>query len=196
MKLHYSLPPLLLGVLVTACAHTTPAPSGSSADTAKSNSTPLHPSPPSISTSVHNPSLLEFASDFSEMNAEAQKKELIQIQEKISAHHDELHQKVRAAMIYSIPGSRLRDSSKAQPLLDELAREKRLTSEEKIITAILKEYAIEANKLSQRIRDEQRRADDAQQKADALQQKLDELKKIERTMMQKSLKDSSRGSSK
>ncbi|MCB5183879.1 hypothetical protein LG201_01515 [Methylobacillus gramineus] len=197
MKLHV-FPPLVFSVLLTACAHTSPTPAKTDLETKKSDSTPLHQ--PSTSqtavTSYHQPSLLEFAFDFSEMTPETQKKELTQIQDKISAHRDELHHKVKAAMIYSIPGSRLRDSSKAQPLLDELTREKRLNSEEKMMVAILREYALEASKLSQRIRDEQKRTEENQQKADALQQKLDELKKIERTMMQKSLKELSRGSGK
>lgn len=137
-------------------------------------------------------SLLEFANDFSALPPETQKKELAAILHKISTNSDDLQQKTRAAIIYSIPGSKLRDALKAQPLLDELAREKQLGKEESAIVSILRDNSAEITKLNQRIREEQRRADDNQQKAGALQQKLDELKQIERTMMQKSLKDPNR----
>lgn len=194
MKPKYLFPPLALCVLLSACAHQgKPAPA-----IEHETSKVISHTPSSTKEIVETraASLLEFSSDFNDLGLEAQKKELALILQKIADHHDEIQQKARAALIYAHPGSRLRDALKAQPLLEELAREKRLSKEERTIISLLKDNAAEISKLNQRIREEQKRSDDNQQKADALQQKLDELKKIERTMMQKSLKDPGRSSSK
>lgn len=196
MNSKYLLPPVVLSLLLSACAH-----QGKQAPASVDHheSSKVIPSTQTSSKEVHETraaSLLEFSSDFNDLNLEAQKKELAQVLQKIADHQDEIQQKARAALIYAHPASKLRDALKAQPLLDELAREKRLSKEERHIINLLKDNAAETSKLTQRIREEQKRSDDNQQKADALQQKLDELKKIERTMMQKSLKDPGRSSSK
>ncbi|MCB5191734.1 hypothetical protein LG198_13425 [Methylobacillus arboreus] len=191
------IPPMLVGLLLSACAHQPkPTVSAPAASTEQVQNPPPHIAAHKENTSEHTPGLLEFISNFSELPLDAQKKELAQTLQKISIHHDELHQKTKAAIIYAVPGSKLRDPLKAQPLLEELAREKRLSKEENAIVAILREHAAETGKLNQRIREEQRRSEESQQKTNSLQQKLDELKKIERTMMQKSLKDPNRSSSK
>jgi hypothetical protein len=101
---------------------------------------------------------------------------------------------MKAAIIYAIPASRLRDVNKAQVLLDELIRDKTLDKRRKTLAIILKDYIsensksvdesnkllIENNKLSQKVRDEQKRADN-------LQQTLDDLKTIEKTMVDREL---------
>lgn len=190
MNSRHQLIAALACMLLSACAHH--PKSGAPADPIQEK--PTHPalSSASIEAIPHSSSLLEFANDFSGLSPEAQKKELAAILHKISINSSDFQQKTRAAIIYSIPGSKLRDPLKAQPLLDELAREKQLSKEESAIVSILKDNSAEITRLSQRLREEQRRADDNQQKASALQQKLDELKQIERTMMQKSLKDPNR----
>ncbi|MFJ5444836.1 hypothetical protein ACIKP9_01190 [Methylobacillus methanolivorans] len=182
----------MAGALLNACAHqpqSTGALEKTSAPTAASQAN---------SHKEHHtePSLLEFISNFSELSLELQKKELAAALQKSSNNNNDLQQKTRIAIIYSIPGSKLRDPLKAQPLLDELAREKQLSKEESAIVSILRDNAAETTKLNQRLREELRRAEENQQKANGLQQKLDELKKIERTMMQKSLKDPNRSGSK
>jgi hypothetical protein len=75
-------------------------------------------------------------------------------------------------------------------LLDDLLKEKTLDNERRILATLLRDYLIETNKLAQKMRDEQKRADGSQQKLDALQQKndalqqmLDDLKNIEKTMV-------------
>ena len=190
MNFRYQLITAMTCILLSACAHH--PKSGVPADLTQENPTPPSLSSASIQPILHSSSLLEFVDDFSGLSSEAQKKELANILRKISTNSSNLQQKTRAAIIYSIPGSKLRDPLKAQPLLDELARENQLSKEESAIVSILRDNSAEITRLSQRLREEQRRADDNQQKASALQQKLDELKQIERTMMQKSLRDPNR----
>lgn len=130
-----------------------------------------------------NNGLLEYAGNFVELPAEAQKKELAQINQSLAQNKNDLNSRMKAAMIYALPNSRQRDVVKAQVLLDDLLREKTLDSERKTLAALLRDYILENNKLflennklSQKARDEQKRAD-------ALQQKLDDLKNIEKTMV-------------
>lgn len=137
-----------------------------------------------------NNGLLEYAGSFVELSAEAQKKELAQINQSLAQNKNDLNIRMKAAMIYALPNSRQRDVVKAQVLLDDLLREKTLDNERKTLAALLRDYILENNKLSQKARDEQKRADTLQQKADSLQQKadtlqqkLDELKNIEKTMV-------------
>lgn len=190
MNSRHQLMAVLACMLLSACAHH--PKSATPADPKQEHSPHSSASPVITQQMSSSSSLLEFANNFSALPPETQKKELAAILHKISTNSDDLQQKTRAAIIYSIPGSKLRDALKAQPLLDELAREKQLGKEESAIVSILRDNSAEITKLNQRIREEQRRADDNQQKAGALQQKLDELKQIERTMMQKSLKDPNR----
>ena len=190
MNSKHQLITVLACMLLSACAHH--PKSGAPAELKQEQHLHSSESPAPVQQISSSSSLLEFADDFSGLSPEAQKKELATILHKISMNSSDFHQKIQAAIVYSIPGSKLRDPFKAQPLLDELAREKQLSKEESAIVSILRDNSTEITKLNQRIREEQRRADDNQQKAGALQQKLDELKQIERTMMQKSLKDPNR----
>lgn len=191
MNTKHLLPLAMTGLLLNACAHQ-PKP------TPTLDSQEAHPTP-ATQIAVHKehhpaPSLLEFISNFSELPLESQKKELADTLQKINNNNNDLYYRTRVAIIYAIPSSKLRDPLKAQPLLDELAREKRLSKEEGAIVSLLRENAAETAKLNQRLREELRRAEENQQRANSLQQKLDELKNIERTMMQKSLKDPNRSS--
>jgi predicted ribosome quality control (RQC) complex YloA/Tae2 family protein len=97
---------------------------------------------------------------------------------------------MKLAMIYALPNSRLHDSARAQTLLDELLREKLQDSELKTLAILLRDHINENNKLIQKAREEQKRADSAQQKSDASQQKisdlerkLQDLKNIEKAMV-------------
>ncbi|HLD08430.1 MAG TPA: hypothetical protein VJB68_00105 [Methylophilaceae bacterium] len=132
---------------------------------------------------ISNQTLLEYAGSFVELSADAQKKELIQINQAISQNKNDLKNRMKAAMVYALPNSRLRDTAKAQNLLDDLLREKTLDNERKALATLLRDYIIEINKLTQKARDEQKRADALQQKNEALQQMLDDLKNIEKTMI-------------
>lgn len=116
--------------------------------------------------------LLEFAEHFVELSPETQKKELSQA----SQNKQDSNSRIKVAMIYALPSSKLRDTAKAQILLDELMRDKILDKEQKSLVSLLAEYSNDSNKLLLKLRDEQKRGD-------TLQQQLDELKNIEKTMV-------------
>jgi Holliday junction resolvase RusA-like endonuclease len=130
-------------------------------------------------TTIINPTssrldVLDFAESFGEMTFEQQKKELLQNNQ----NKGDLTSRIKIAMIYGLPNSKLRDTNKAQALLDELARDKNLDGDRKILTLIMRDYITENNKLGIKVRDEQKRAD-------TLQQKLDDLKNIEKMMLER-----------
>lgn len=118
--------------------------------------------------------VLDFAENFSDLSLEAQKRELHQN----SQNKNDLTSRIKVAMIYALPASKLRDTNKAQALLDDLSKEKNLDGDRKILTLIMRDYIAENNKLGNKARDEQKRAD-------TLQQKLDELKNIEKMMLER-----------
>lgn len=148
------------------------------------------PIPVTISPATGNERLLEYAGRFVDLSPEAQKKELAQVNQSLSQNKNDLGNRMKAALIYALPKSRLRDISKAQILLDDLLREKTLDTERRTLAEILRDNMAESSKLLQKMHDEQKRTDAlqqkldaAQQRADALQQKLDDLKTIEKTMI-------------
>lgn len=138
--------------------------------------------------------LLIFAKHFGELSAENQKKESTLVMQALNRNKKDTLNRVKAAMIYSLPNSRLRDTTRALPLLADLQRDK--PSDEDVISlvSILKDYVEDRqklednnkkledsnNKLAQKAKDEQRRADE-------LQQKLDALKNIDKIMIERGL---------
>ncbi len=141
-------------------------------------------------TTNNNQSLLEFAGSFMDMPEDAQKKQALQLNQALASNKSDLRNKMKLAMVYALPNSKVHDTGKAQTLLDELLREKFLDSDLKIMATLLRDSIAENNKLSQKIREEQKRADSAQQKLDASQQKigdlerkLQDLKNIEKAMV-------------
>jgi hypothetical protein len=125
----------------------------------------------------NNQSLLEFAGSFVDLPEEAQKKQALQFNQVLTSNKGDLKNKMKLAMIYALPNSKVHDTGRAQTLLDELLREKLLDSELKTMATLLRDHIIESNKLSQKIREEQKRADSAQQKLDASQQKIGDLER-------------------
>lgn len=118
--------------------------------------------------------VLDFAESFGDMSLEAQRKELQQN----SQNRNDLNSRIKVAMIYALPSSKLRDTNKAQALLDDLAKDKNLEGDRKVLMLIMRDYIAENNKSGNKARDEQKRAD-------TLQQKLDELKNIEKMMLER-----------
>lgn len=141
---------------------------------ANSTTGTISQTPTAVSGSTSRLDVLDFAENFGEMSLEAQKKELHQN----SQNKNDLTSRIKVAMIYALPASKLRDTNKAQALLDDLSKEKNLDGDRKILTLIMRDYIAENNKLGNKARDEQRRAD-------TLQQKLDELKNIEKMMLER-----------
>lgn len=187
---------LLPALLLNACT-SLPKNSSAPANQPRSSGSPNENTPPtacSATSLLAGDGLLEYSGRFMELSAEAQKKELAQINEGLSQNKSDFNYRMKAAIIYAIPASRLRDVNKAQVLLDELMRDKTLDKRHKTLAIILKDYISENsksvdesnkllnenNKLSQKVRDEQKRADN-------LQQTLDDLKTIEKTMVDREL---------
>ena len=123
------------------------------------------------------------------MSADDQKLELLRVNQSLSLNKNDNLQRMKLAVILALPSSRLRDTMKAQALLDDLLKEKNLSSEQKLLALLLNDINAESIRLSAKAKDDQKRADalqkkadDLQQKSDELQQKLNDLKNIERTM--------------
>lgn len=141
--------------------------------------------------------ILDYIGRFSSLSAEEQKKELAQINENLSLNKLDFNYRMKAMVIYAIPGTRLRDIPKAQAFVDGLMREKTLDPQRKVLAGLLRDYItdnarqvqennrlqqennrlfLENITLAQKNRDEQKRAD-------TLQQTLDELKAIEKSLI-------------
>ncbi len=181
--------PLLLTASLSACVAPAHKPM------------PVVEAAPPAAIIIAEPALKESMSDYvSNMMAasqETQKKELAQLTTSTAKlNQPDVITRVKLALLYGMPSSRVRDPAKAMPLLDELVRDSTLDTESRVLTTLLRDYQLESNKQAQRLRDEQKRgdtlqskvsglqstADSAQSKADTLQRKLDELKNIEKTM--------------
>lgn len=132
------------------------------------------------STLADYKSILVFSQEFPKLSQEAQRKELAKLNQ---AAVYNARSKLLLAMAYGLPSSHLRDTSKAQTLLDEIAADKRLEEESLTLATIMRDYINELNKSAQKTKEEQKRADATQQKLDELQKKLDDLKNIEKTMV-------------
>lgn len=127
--------------------------------------------------------LLVYAMRFGNLTLDQQKKELTQVLQALNRNKKDAFTRLKAALIYSLPSSRLHDNAKAMPLLTELQREKTLEEDVVALVDLLRDLVEErqradenATRLNQRIRDEQHRADE-------LQAKLDALKNIEKTLI-------------
>jgi chromosome segregation ATPase len=140
--------------------------------------------------------ILAYALRYSALPAEDQRKEYAQVMQAYNHNKESLSNRIRAALVMALPGSRQRDNAKALALLDEIQREQSADQDARAIAALLREYVAERQKLeentaklTQKVTDEQKRiellqgkADALQIRADTLQQKLDELKNIEKTL--------------
>lgn len=160
---------LLTGLfLLSSCAQL-PKTSGTS-----------YPAPVFSSTQASKTSHLVFAYEFPKLSLEEQRKKLTSLNQ-VSA--PDAKTKLELAIAYSMPNSRVRDYTKAQPLLEELLADKSLDAETIALASLIQEHLNDANKNSLKAREEQKRADSTQQKLDELQKKLDDLKNIEKTMV-------------
>lgn len=127
--------------------------------------------------------LLVYARRLIEMSPENQKKEQAQIMQALGRNKKDSFNRLKAALIYSLAGSRYRDNARALSMIAELQRDKPMEDDLGALVALLKDFVEDRQKLeeqaarlAQKARDEQRRADD-------LQLKLDALKNIEKTLI-------------
>lgn len=163
---------LITALFITAgCSHLPKAPDQK--DMQSQNKVMPH------ANSDHNKPLT-FAGSFQKMSSDAQKKELTRLNQ--TAKQD-ARAKLLLAMAYGLPASRVRDTNKAQLLLEDLILNKSLDEENLSLAVIMQDYISESNRFSEKAKDEQKRADLTQQKLDELQKKLDDLKHIEKTMV-------------
>ena len=133
--------------------------------------------------------LLDFSTQFIELTAEEQRKELTRLNQASQTKSD-LKARMQLGLALSVPGSRVRDSSRALSVFEELLNEKDLDAQSRLMATIFRDHLSEASKMTQKVRDESKRADTAQQKLDDSQKKLDDLQKklndlknIEKTMV-------------
>ncbi|HSH98346.1 MAG: hypothetical protein ACAH07_03555 [Methylophilaceae bacterium] len=181
MKLLYLIPPLLCLQLLNGCA------------LMNKQTKPSQPEANAVSVQpvqVNNEDLLDYISKLTDLPADAQKKELAQVLQALGQNKTDISLRSKAAIMYAIPASKVKDNIKAQSLLDDLLKEKTLEAKQKSLLLLIRDFVSDNNKLASKIKDEQKRSeaaqqkfDAAQQRADALQQKLDELKDIEKTMI-------------
>lgn len=127
--------------------------------------------------------LLVYAMRFGNLTLDQQKKIQTQVLQALNRNKKDNFLRLKAAIIYSVPSSRLHDNAKAIALLSELQREKELEEDVTALIDLLRDVVEErqraddnAARLTQKVRDEQRRAEE-------LQAKLDALKNIEKTLI-------------
>jgi len=183
MKSNYLIPILLCLQLLNGCAFINKQSKPVQSET-------LNTSKPVQQAEQTNPDWLDYTTRFSDLPADMQKKELAQVLQALSLNKTDIDLRSKAAIIYAIPASKLKDNAKAQSLLDDLLKEKTLEAKQKTLLSLLRDFIADNAKWGLKIKDEQKRSDTAlqkldaaQQRADALQQKLDELKDIEKTMI-------------
>lgn len=178
--------PILCGIFLAAgCAPVQP----------KSSHTPVSVPTPVIVVRADN-DILAYALHYGALSAEDQRKEHALVMQAYNHDKQDVTNRMKAALVLSLPASRQRDNARALALLDEIQRDNDADPDTKAVSSLLKEYVSErqkleenAAKLGQKAADErkrvealQARTDELQLKADSLQQKLDELKNIERAL--------------
>ena len=137
--------------------------------------------------------LMNYAQKIRTLSAEELTSEFNAMSQNFAKKKSDLN-RIRLAILYSFPYSTFRDDTAALNLLDEYLATS--SAEDK---GLLKNYAkfLFANiveqkkqderiqKLLQKVKDEQKRADTLQQKNDELQQKLNAIKSIEKNMIER-----------
>jgi hypothetical protein len=134
-------------------------------------------------------SLLLFIDRFSNDTLDAQRKSFNDTNRALIENKFDLTERIKLTIMLSLPSSRMRDTAKAQSLLQDLLQENNLNPTESALTSLFYEYVLDDIKQSQKNRDDLKKLDLNQQKLEALQQKYDaldkklnDLKNIEKTM--------------
>jgi hypothetical protein len=143
--------------------------------------------------------LLAFCETYSNLTPEAQKKAFASTNQALATNKNDLSQRIKLAIMLALPSSRLRDTVKAQNLLQDLLQENSLSASDADFVGLLYEYTVFSNKQLQRDREDAKKHELLQQKYDALiqknealEQKLNDLKNIEKTMNERSSKADSK----
>lgn len=138
---------------------------------------------------------LLFLDRFSNASIDVQKKMFNETNHLLTEDKSNLAERVKLAIMLSLPSSKLRDTAKAQNLLQDILQSNNLNSTESAFTGLLYEYVVYDNKLTQKNKDDLKKSEVTQQKLEALQQKYDaldkklnDLKNIEKTINERDVK--------
>ena len=139
---------------------------------------------------IHSESILEYTGKFLAMTAAGQRDELARLDTRLALNKHDLSDRTKTAAIYALSDvADIKNTAKAQVLLDELSRENDPDLERVTLVRILRNFMAEQqritrenNRLTQKIVDEQKRVE-------ALHQKLEELKNIEKNIVDRKVMD-------
>ncbi|NOS96884.1 MAG: hypothetical protein HOP25_00220 [Methylotenera sp.] len=126
--------------------------------------------------------LLAFSDSFSNLTLEAQKKYFADTSQALVENKNDLTQRIKLAIMYALPSSRLRDVTKAQNLLQDLLQENSLNPQEFAFTSLLYEYSVDNVKQTQKNKDDAKRLELVQQKYESSQQRYETLQQKNTTL--------------
>ena len=143
----------------------------------------------SVTKQDHINNLLLFIDHFSNDTLEAQKKLFNETIHALTENKSDLTERIKLAIMLSLPSSRMRDTAKAQNLIQDLLQENTLNPLDSALTGLFYEYVLDDIKQAQKNKDDLKKLDLSQQKVELLQQKYDaldkklnDLKTIEKTI--------------
>lgn len=135
---------------------------------------------------------LVFADSYADAPVAKQKQEVAAIQQVLKQNPNDALHRFKLILVYGLSTSHLKDTAKAQSLLQQMLQENMLSGQKLAFAHLLFDQLVELNRASKSSRDAEKRADQALQKNDVLQskletmqQKLDELKKIEKAISER-----------
>lgn len=134
---------------------------------------------------VDSNDLIAFAEQYAGLSAEAQKQTLISTNQILSVLPNDLLQRFKLAMIYGLPSSHLQDTVKAQPILQNIIQEKKISNSQLAFANLLFNYINAQTKANKNSRDDEKRIDSILQKNENLQNKLDAYQQKLETSQQK-----------
>jgi hypothetical protein len=164
--------------LLTACAQLQGRTSSTATKATVEEKCQTLPLPDNVQpSSVY--SLLKFSLAFSALPADAQKHEYTQL---ISKRKNE-YIRMQLAMMAILPGSRYRDNAHALALLDEHLKATDSRDEGlRAFAGLMKNQLLDQQKQEDALSQLTQKMKDEQKRADTLQHKLDELLAVEKTM--------------
>lgn len=183
MKRYSMLLGLSLTLLLAGCASAPGQQSGKSPAADVASDAPAQPVAPSEG-------ILEYAGKFLALPATGQREELARVNARLAMNKHDLNDRTKAAVIYTLADTAdVRDTQKAQSMLDELSRENDPDLERSTLVRILKNFIAEQNKMAREANRMGQKALEEQKRADALQLKLEELKNIEKNIVDRKVMD-------
>jgi len=188
----------MTALLLQACALTADKPAGKARPGEEQAGAPCYPTYGSTTTPTNrflafdrerhaDDELLVYASRFSRLPADAQKKELAAVNQGLAKNRKDPFLRLKAGLIFSLPGSDYRDYAKGQAMLQELLREPGLEEDLVAMVDLTKSYVAELQKLESANAKMDQKLKEDQKRADELQIKLNELKNIEKALIERGL---------